>query len=259
MKLLRRLRPGSRATAVLAAATVIALGASAVATGATGDVIRAGKRTFGGSQTTQIVSETSGFATRQSNGKNGDGGAASYGCRADSGREPCLYVLNHSTSGRVFQFEGNGGSPAGRIDVKPPSGKTAADVAPFYTNATGVAQGLNADRVDGQNAADIVAAAQPKLAVVNADATLGTNRGLAQANAVAHPGDGNYTVTFATDVSKCASQATETTATNAGAAAAAPVAGNVNTVQVITRAGGGADGTGATAPVDRPFSLVVNC
>jgi hypothetical protein len=259
MKLLRRLRPGSRTTTVLAAAAVLAVGISAVATGATGDVIRAGKRTFGGSQTTQIVSETGGFATRQSNGRNGDGGAASYGCRADSGREPCLYVLNHSTSGRVFQFEGNGGSPAGRIDVKPPSGKTAADVAPFYTNATGVAQGLNADRVDGQSAADIVAASQPKFAAVNADGTVSGNRGLAQANAVVRSGAGNYTVTFATDVSKCALQATETTATNAGAVAAAPITNSVNAVQVITRAGGGADGNGPTDPADRPFHLVVSC
>jgi hypothetical protein len=27
----------------------------------------------------------------------------------------------------------------------------------------------------------------------------------------------------------------------------------------MTRAGGGADGTGATAPADRPFHLIVNC
>ena len=44
--------------------------------------------------------------------------------------------------------------------MNPPAGKTADDAKPFTTNATGVATGLNADRVDGMHAADIVKAAQ---------------------------------------------------------------------------------------------------
>jgi hypothetical protein len=258
MNLIRRIRPRGRAGAVAVAATVFAVGIASVATGATGDVIRIGKRTAG-SGSTAIVSDSTGYSTRQSNNHNGDGGAASYGCRANSGKEPCLYVLNHSTSGKVFRFQSDGGSPAGEILVKPPTGKTPADVAPFSTNATGVATGLNADKVDGQSAADIAAAAKPLFAAVAADGTSSGNRGLAQSNAVTHTGTGAYTVTFAGDVSKCAYSATETTTTNAGAAAVAPVASNVNALSVVTRAGGGADGNGPTDPADRPFHLVVNC
>ena len=51
--------------------------------------------------------------------------------------------------GRAFEFSSNGGTEVGRIT----SGNTKA--APFTTNATGVATGLNADQVDGKNAEDI--------------------------------------------------------------------------------------------------------
>jgi hypothetical protein len=60
-------------------------------------------------------------------------------------------------------------------------------------------------------------------------------------------------------VSKCALSATQTTATDAGAAAAVPSSGDAKAVTVVTRSGGGADGTGPTALADRPFDLVVNC
>jgi hypothetical protein len=94
---------------------------------------------------------------------------------------------------------------------------------------------------------------------VNAAGTEVTGRGLAQAGAVQRTGAGAYTVTFASDVSKCAFSATQSTTTDAGAAAAAPTAGNANAVNVVTRAGGGANGTGPTDPADRPFHLVVTC
>jgi len=264
-QLLEKVRPGSRATWVLICASLLAVGVTSIATGAVGSPVKIGKRNaaFG---TTAIVGTTGGFATRQSNAQNGDGGAASYGCRADASHESCLFVLNHS-GGRAFTFQSNGGATnGGIIGVAPPAGKTADDVRPFTTNAHGVATGLNADEVDGQSASDLTAAAQaavdkakPLFAAVNADGTIAGNRGLAQANAVQHTGDGTYTVTFASDISKCAYSATETTATDAGAAAVAPVTASTTALQVVTRAGGGADGNGPTAPADRPFHLVVNC
>jgi hypothetical protein len=257
VKLIRRLRPEGRPTWILICATALAVGVASVASGAVGDVVRVGKRSAAAG-TTAIVGSTTKYATRQSNNQEGDGGAASYGCRSNAAREACLLVLNHR-DGRVFNFRSHGALSAGFIDVIPPSGKSASDVAPFTTNAKGVATGLNADQVDGQGASDIVAAAQPKLAQVNAAGTQATGRGLAQAGAVQKTGEGAYTVTFATDVSKCALTVTETTTTDAGAAAAAPSSSNVKAVDVVTRAGGGADGTGPTAPADRPFHLVVSC
>jgi hypothetical protein len=241
----------------------MAIGITSVATGAVGDNVIVGKRTAA-EGTTAIVGFTENFATRQSNGQNGDGGAASYGCRAAIGREPCLYVLNHQ-GGHTFRFRTKGGDSNGQFEVTPPAGKTADDVRPFTTNATGVATGLNADRLDGQNADELLAAARtaweaarPLFAQASTDGTV-TGRGLAQSNALQDTGDGTYVVTFASDVSKCAYTATQTTTTDAGAVGVAPVAGNANAVQVVTRAGGGAAGTDPTAPADRPFHLVVNC
>jgi len=256
VKLLRRV--GTRSTLVIAAATILAIGITSIATGAAGSFVRIGKRNAAPG-TTAIVGSTTGFATRQSNNTNNDGGAASYGCRADVSHEACLFVLNHN-GGQVFQFSSNGGVNGGRILVSPPSGKTAKDVSPFTTNATGVATGLNADQVDGQSASDIITATKPPIAVVDANGVASSNsRGLAQSNAVQHTTTGTYTVQFATDVSKCAYSATETTTTDGGAATAALVTGKTDTLQVVTRAGGGTDGTGPTAPADRPFNLVVNC
>jgi hypothetical protein len=220
-----------------------------------------GKRNAAEGQTA-IVGTSPTFATRQSNNLENDGGAASYGCRALLTAEPCLYVLNHR-GGEAFFFRTKAGERGGHIEVVPPLNKTADDVAPFTTNATGVASGLNADEVDGRSADEIqaaaVAAAQSRFAMVNAAGTEATGRGLAQANAVQKTGTGAYTVTFASDISKCALTATQATTTDAGAAAAAPVTGNANAVSVVTRAGGGTEGTAPTAPADRPFHLVVTC
>ena len=259
MKLLRRLRPRGRAGWAVVSACILAVGVTSVATGATGDVIRLGKRNAGTGQTA-IVTNTGSYSTRQSNLRDGDGGAASYGCDSPVPREACLYVLNHNSNGRVFKFQSNGGDSAGQISVKPGAGKTADDVRPFTTNATGVATGLNADEVDGQSATDIANSAKPLFAKINADGTVnGSNRGLAQSAASQKTGTGAYTVTFATDVSGCAYSVTESTTSDGGAASAAPVAGNVNQVAVSTRDGGGADGTAPTARADKPFHLVVNC
>jgi hypothetical protein len=242
----------------VASASILAVGVTSVATGATGDVIRIGKRTAGNGSTA-IVSNTGAFATRQSNSRDGDGGAASYGCDSPASREPCLYVLNHSTGGRVFKFQSNGGDSAGLISVRRPNGQSPDDVRPFTTDATGVATGLNADEVDGQSATDIVAAAQPRFAAVSGDGILTGGRGLAQSAAVQKTGEGEYVVTFAASVANCAYTATETTTTNAGATAVAPVTTNANALEVVTRQGGGEDGTGPSGRADRPFHLVVNC
>jgi hypothetical protein len=261
MKLVREILIEGRSAWILGCATVLAIGVTSVATGAVGDPVLVGKRNAAEGQTA-IVGSTTTYATRQSNNSEGDGGAASYGCRADTSHEPCLFALNHR-GGDAFYFRSRGGERGGFFEVIPPAGKTADDVAPFKTNATGVAAGLNADEVDGRGADEIVAAAVaqalPSFAAVNATGTEVTGRGLAQAAAVQKTGTGEYKVTFASDVSKCALSATEATVNDAGAAAAAPVSGDVKSVTVVTRAGGGADGTGPTAPADRPFHLVVNC
>ena len=86
------------------------------------------------------------YGTRQSNKKDGDGGGAIYGCRSTPGQRACIRS-NNLNGGRAFEFA-TAGNEAGRIETGNPTG------APFTTNATGVATGLNADQVDGKDATD---------------------------------------------------------------------------------------------------------
>jgi hypothetical protein len=153
-----------RLRAVLLAAGVIGLVMAPFGVAATGDVLRLGKRNTAGSET-KIVSttpatsaSTGGYATRQSNTSNSGGGAI-YGCRSGAGgtaanppQEPCLRANNLRT-GYAFEFAARDSEAAGTITV----GSGGDTKKPFTTNATGVATGLNADRVDGKSADEIVA------------------------------------------------------------------------------------------------------
>ena len=139
-----------RTAHVVAAAAVLAVLMSPWAVAKTGDVLREGKRNPGsGASTreTEIISKSKSYGTRQSNTRDGNGGGAIYGCRASTGREPCIRANNLKT-GRAFEFETEG-AEAGRIEA------SGANARPFTTNATGVATGLNADNVDGISAARI--------------------------------------------------------------------------------------------------------
>jgi hypothetical protein len=141
----RRLAAG-QGRYVLASAVVLALLVSPFAVARTGDLVRAGKRSFS-TRETRIISKVKTYGTRQSNTKNGDGGAAIYGCRSKLGREPCLRSVNLK-SGHAFEFTTKG-AEGGRIDAASPGAR------PFTTNATAVATGLNADQVDGLSAAKV--------------------------------------------------------------------------------------------------------
>jgi len=190
---------------------------------------------------TQIIANNNSYGTRQSN-KSTRGGGAIYGCRARTGANACLRASNLS-NGRAFSFGTNSGTEVGRID-----GPAAA--APFTTSATGVATGLNADKVDGKDAATISADAN-RFAAVAAAGTLGAQRG---ATAARNTGAGTYTVAFSDDISKCALGATVTNNGVAGIATAAVGADN-KTVTVVTRV---VSGTGASAS-NEPFHLTVTC
>ena len=156
---------------VLAAAIVLT---APLAIAGTGDNIREGVRNpssgSAASKETQIIARTGKdtYGTRQSN--LGDGGGAIYGCRssldtssaaaiADPAKStPCLRV-NNLRGGKAFDLQTNTGRLIGVMQAGQSLGTPKPDVAPFITNATGVAVGLNADRVDGLNAADIIAQA----------------------------------------------------------------------------------------------------
>jgi hypothetical protein len=189
---------------------------------------------------TQIIANNATYGTRQSN-KSATGGGAIYGCRARTGTKACLRASNLA-NGRAFSFQTNSGTEVGRIDGP-------ATAAPFTTSATGVATGLNADKVDGQDAGDIANSAN-RFATVNAAGALGAQRG---ATTAVRTAAGTYNVAFTEDISKCALAATVATNAVPGLATAQLNPDN-KTVTVVTR-----DVTTPATPVDEPFHLTVTC
>ena len=161
---MRRIPRPAPATVIAMIALIVAIGGTAYATGE-GKPILGGTRNPGSdkskslSKETQIIASVSTYGTRQSN-KSNNGGGAIYGCRSAAGgsansQEPCIRA-NNLSSGLTFEFATTGTS-GGLI-----TGKDANSV-PFTTTATGVATGLNADRVDSLNADQIVTNARAGL------------------------------------------------------------------------------------------------
>ncbi len=157
-----------RTRSVVLASAVLAVGISPFAVAATGDALREGVRNGTTNRETEIVSNIAagsgakgGYATRQSN-LSSSGGGAIYGCRSGAGgtpsnQLPCIRA-NNLSAGRAFEFNAQNGLLGGSITV----GNGGDTRKPFTTNATGVADGLNADRVDGLDAAQVVASARAK-------------------------------------------------------------------------------------------------
>jgi hypothetical protein len=217
---------------VLLTALVLVIGVPAVASAfGEGSFLRLGKRNpgnahgAGASSETQVIADNTTYGTRQSNKRDGDGGGAIYGCRSNTGNEPCLRASNLK-GGRAFEFA-TVGKEGGRIEVKDTSG------APFTTNATGVATGLNADAVDGKSATDFAAAGDLAWAAVSTDGKLTANRGATEAK-LTDAATGTYAVTFAREVKACSYSVTAagTTANADVAFAASPSASDAKTVLV---------------------------
>src|SRR4051795_7461032 len=162
---MKSFRPSAKAAVVCS--LILGVGAPSVAMGyGEGRSLLLGKRNPSSNPNlaltneTEIIADSSTYGTRQSNKKDGDGGGAIYGCRSNPGNEPCIRV-NNLKGGRAFEFVSIG-KEAGRIEV---GGDHTG--APFTTNATGVATGLNADQVDGKSASDFAAATQLSFAIVS--------------------------------------------------------------------------------------------
>lgn len=161
--------PRTRSVVVATGLLVVCIAPFGVA--ATGDSLREGVRNGTTSSETEIVSNIKsttalkgGYSTRQSN-LSDSGGGAIYGCRSQAGgsaakpvpQNPCVRA-NNLSKGLAFEFRGTLGDVAGTITV----GNGGDTKKPFITNATGVATGLNADRVDGLDASALLALARVK-------------------------------------------------------------------------------------------------
>jgi hypothetical protein len=242
---------------VVAAALILAVGIPSVAVGfGEGREARLGKRnpsTSSLTRETQIIANNGSYGTRQSNKRNGDGGGAIYGCRSDTGREPCIRA-NNLKGGRAFEFNTVGNGEAGAFTV---GNETAP---PFSTNAKGKVVNLDADKVDGREADSFASADGLLFAQVNADGSLAASKPAPStptapgtSSARTNAAEQTYTVTFPRDVSKCSFTASLTGGSADFSLGVAPVAGQVNQVAVDQRnvADGNADG--------RPFQLQVIC
>ena len=174
-----------RTRSVVAATGVLVICAAPFASARTGDNLREGVRNGTTTAETQVISNigsslgpTGGYSTRQSN-LSGTGGGAVYGCRSAVGgsaakprpQNPCLRANNLHT-GYAFEFHATSGPITGLISA----GAGGDTKKPFVTNATGVATGLNADRVDNLDAAQIIAAARVKTGL-DADTVDGKDAG----------------------------------------------------------------------------------
>jgi hypothetical protein len=239
---MKKLRFSGRAAIICS--LILAIGVPSVAMGfGEGRNMLLGKRnpsnnpSLALSSETEIIANNSTYGTRQSNKKDGDGGGAIYGCRSNTGNEPCVKAVNLK-GGRAFEFN-TVGPEGGRIETGSPAG------APFTTNATGVATGLNADRVDGKQAADFaaasdVAALSGSLLFAAVDGATGNVAASRPATGVSGTKAGNvYTVNFGKDISKCSFTASPVGSAAAEAPGVAGTPGNANAVNVDTGASAG--------------------
>jgi hypothetical protein len=263
----RRHLPAPRTRSVVAATALLVVCVAPFAGARTGDNLREGVRNGTTTKETEIVSNIrstnalkGGYSTRQSN-LSTDGGGAIYGCRSKAGgsaakptpQNPCVRANNLST-GYAFEFNAANGDIGGLFSVGP--GGDAKK--PFITNATGVATGLNADRVDSKSATDLTADAVAAVRAINPFAQVtgaggaGESRGLRSTTIGHAPDSGNYTVEFNGDLSKCAVSATLTDAAGGEISATPAVAAGNTTITVRTR-------NSAGAVADRAFHLLASC
>ncbi len=205
---------------------------------------------------TQVIAKNSTWGMRYSNRAVGGGGGLLFGCRSEpggtpAGHYPCARSRNVA-SGLAFEFL-TGGSIAGTITA----GKSGDGSKPFTTNATGVATGLNAERVGSQTPAQLTSAAvgavQQGLSFARISAA-GANAGGRGVTAVAHPETGTYTITFQNPVNACAVTATQqATGTDVGTIGTQVGADN-RTVTVTTLTL-----TPSPALADRAFDITAVC
>lgn len=155
-----------RTRSVVLATGMLVIGVSPFAIAATGDALREGKRNGTTTSETEIIGNLKsstglkgGYVTRQSN-LSSSGGGAIYGCRSQEGgsaakpaQNPCVRA-NNLSKGLAFEFNASNGDVVGAISA----GAGGDSKKPFITNATGIATGLNADRLDGAHLSEILSA-----------------------------------------------------------------------------------------------------
>ncbi|MEJ7784989.1 MAG: hypothetical protein WKF96_09310 [Solirubrobacteraceae bacterium] len=193
-----------RTRSVMLATGLLVVGIAPFGIAATGDPLREGKRNGTSTRETEVISNIGssnttkgGYSTRQSN-LSSSGGGAVYGCRSQAGgsratptpQNPCVRA-NNLSRGLAFEFNGTLGDVAGAITV----GAGGDTKKPFITNATGVATGLNADRLDNLDASQLLSAAA---SAATAGTTAATAAAAADATAKANAAKSRFVLIDAT-------------------------------------------------------------
>ena len=247
---------GGKVRTVLGAAIVLGVVISPFAVAQTSGLI-GGKRNprVGAYDTeTKVIATNDTWGMRYSNRTVGGGGGVLFGCRSEPGgtpqrNYPCARSRNVA-DGLAFEFL-TAGSLVGTIN----SGRGGDNSKPFTTNATGVATGLNAERVGSKTPAqltsDAVSAVQGTLSFARVSAA-GASIAARGVSSVGHPSTGTYDVTFASPVNACALTATQSaTGTDVGPVGTQLGADN-RTVTVTTL-------SPTSAPADRAFDISAVC
>jgi hypothetical protein len=253
-----RVGQGGRVKTALGAAIVLTVVISPFAVAQTSSLIGGKRNPRSGAYDTEtkVIATNDSWGMRYSNRTVGGGGGVLFGCRSEPGgtpqrNYPCMRSRNVA-NGLAFEFV-TAGLLGGTISV----GQGGDTAKPFTTNATGVATGLNAERVGSKTPAqltsDAVSAVQGTLSFARVSAA-GANLSSRGVSSVAHPSTGTYTVTFANPVNGCALTGTQSaTGTDVGTVGTQLAADNrtvtVTTLELIPD----------PAPADRAFDISAVC
>lgn len=253
-----RVGSGGRVRTALGTAVVLGLVMSPFAVAQSAGLIGGKRNPSSGAydRETKVIATTDGWGMRYSNRTVGGGGGLLIGCRSEPGGTPqrnfpCVRSRNVA-NGLAFEMV-TGGNVGGTISV----GRGGDDAKPFTTNATGVADGLNAERVGSKTAAQLAEDAAStvrgslSIARVNAAGAAIVARGV---DSVGHPATGTYTVKFGKPVDACALTATQSASgTDVGPVGTELGADNqtvtVTTLQLLPN----------VAPADRAFDISAVC
>jgi hypothetical protein len=204
---------------------------------------------------TQVIASNSTWGMRYSNRAVGGGGGLLFGCRSQPGgtpqkHYPCARSRNVAT-GLSFEFV-TAGNLAGTITA----GRGGDNAKPFTTNATGVATGLNAERVGSQTPAQLTSAAvnavQGTLSFAKVSAA-GGSLGARGVTSVSQASEGTYSVVFQNPVNACALTATQSGAGVAGVGAVGTQLGADNRTATVTTL------SAAGALANRAFNISAVC
>ena len=242
---------------VLATVVALALVISPFAVAQTSGLIGGKRNPSRGSFSTetQVIARNATWGMRYSNRAVGGGGGLLFGCRSAPGGTPqrhfpCARSRNVST-GLSFEFL-TAGTLAGTITA----GRGGDNAKPFTTNATGVATGLNAERVGSRTPAQLTSAAvnavQGTLSFAKVSAA-GGSLGARGVTSVSQASEGTYSVVFQNPVNACALTATQTGAGVDGVGAVGTQLGSDNRTATVTTL----NATGALA--NRAFNISAVC